>query len=305
MEVSGLANKEISARHIGYILGPRINASGRLGSPENSLRLLLAKTKESAHSLAKKLSEGNRLRQKIESQTLQEAIAQVESRINFKEHNVIVLGAPNWHQGVIGIVASRLVERYFRPTIMMSLDDDLGHGSGRSIGDFHLLEAVSKCKDLLEEYGGHRRACGVKLKKERLEKFRETINEVAKEMLIPEDLMPTLDIDLELPLSQINTELIAQLEALAPFGAENPQPVLCSTRLKVRSRSTIINASHIKFWVTDGELTCEAIGYNKAGVIPSFSGGEDIDLAYVPSINTWKGDFSIQLKIEDLRVSSG
>lgn len=302
IEVSGLANKEISARHIGYILGPRINASGRLGSPEDSLKLLLAKTEEKAFDLAKKLNQGNRLRQKIESQTLQEAIAQVESRINFKEHNIIVLGAPNWHQGVIGIVASRLVERYFRPTIMMSLKDGFGHGSGRSVGQFHLLQALNRCKDLLEEYGGHRRACGVKLKKEKLPQFAETINRVAKEMILPADLIPVLDVDMELSLSDISTGLIAELETLLPFGADNPQPVFCSSDLKVKSKSSIVSNSHIKFWVTDGMLTCEAIGYNKAGVFPLFEGGETIDLAYTPSINNWQGNFSIQLKIEDLKV---
>lgn len=304
IEVSGLANREINAGHIGYILGPRINASGRLGSPEDSLRLLLAKTEDEADKLAQKLNKGNRIRQRIESQTLQEAIEQVESRINFKEHSIIVLAAPHWHQGVIGIVASRLVERYLRPAIMMSLEDNFGRGSGRSIGNFHLLEALSRCKDLLEEYGGHRRACGVKLKKDRFNEFAHTINGVAKEMLVPEDLIPTLEIDVEAPLSNLDTDLIEQLNTLSPFGTDNPQPLICSSNLKVRSNASIIAGSHIKFWVTDGRLTCEAIGYNKAGAFPSLEAGQTVDLAYSPSINNWQGNFSIQLKIEDLKVSS-
>ncbi len=304
MEVSGLANREINAGHIGYILGPRINASGRLGSPEDSLRLLLAETEEQAQNLAQKLNRGNRLRQRIENQTLQEAIAQVESRINFKEHNIIVLGAPHWHQGVIGIVASRLVERYFRPTIMMSVEDEFGRGSGRSIGNFHLLEAVTRCKDLLEEYGGHRRACGIRLKRDKFAKFFQTINRVAGEMLMPEDLIPTLDIDVQLPLSNLNVDLIDSLEALAPFGTDNPQPIICSSKLKVRSKPGVVAGNHIKFWVTDGRLTCEAIGYNKVGIFPGLQEGQLIDLAYSPSINNWQGNLSIQLKIEDLKISS-
>ena len=302
IKVSGLANREINARHIGYILGPRINASGRLGSPEDSLRLLLATTEDEAYNLAQKLSKGNRTRQRIESQTLQEAIEQVESRINFKEHNIIVLGAPHWHQGVIGIVASRLVERYLRPTIMMSLKGDFGRGSGRSIGNFHLLEALSRCKDLLEEYGGHRRACGVKLKKDRFSEFSRTINQVASEMLVPEDLIPTLEIDAQIPLFNLNTGLIEQLDVLSPFGTDNPRLLICSSKLKIKNKPSIVTGRHIKFWVTDGRLTCEAIGYNKAEVFPQLLTGQTVDLAYSPSINNWQGNFSIQLKIEDLKI---
>ncbi|MCQ9208101.1 MAG: DHHA1 domain-containing protein, partial [Omnitrophica bacterium] len=302
MEISGLAEREINARHIGYILGPRINASGRLGSPEDSLKLLLAQTEIEAQHLAQKLNKGNRLRQRIASQTLQQAIEQVEREINFKEHSIIVLGAPNWHQGVIGIVASRLVEKYFRPTIMISLEEEFGRGSGRSIGNFHLFKALTRCKHLLQEYGGHQRACGIKLKKDKFNEFFQTINRVTKEMLLPEDLLPALDIDAQIPLSDLDTNLIEQLEALTPFGADNPEPLFCSAKLKVKSRASVIAANHIKFWVTDGRLTCEAIGYNKAGVIPKLSGGEIIDLAYSPSINNWQGNFSIQLKIEDLKV---
>lgn len=305
IEVSGLSNREINAGHIGYILGPRINASGRLGSPEDSLSLLLAGTELEAQTLAQKLSRGNRTRQKIENETLQEAIEQVEREINFKEHNIIVLGSPHWHQGVVGIVASRLVERYLRPAIIMKLKDDFGHGSGRSIGNFHLLEALTKCRDLLEEYGGHRRACGVKVRKNRFGEFFQMINQVAHQMLKPEDLIPTLEIDARIPLSHLGANLIEELEALAPCGADNPQPVICSSGLRVKSKSSIVAGNHIKFWVTDGRLTCEVIGYNKAGALPQLSGGERIDLAYSPSINNWQGNFSIQLRLEDLKIHSG
>lgn len=304
IEASGLADREITARHIGYILGPRINASGRLGSPEDSLKLLLAQSKEEADVLAQTLCRGNRRRQQLESQTLQEAIAQVERRINFKEHNIIVLAAPNWHQGVIGIVASRLAERYSRPTIMMSLEDDFGRGSGRSIGGFHLLEALASCKDLLEEYGGHRRACGVKLRKDKFEQFFQAINLVASKMLLPQDLIPALEIDLEIPLANLDLNLIKELETLAPFGADNPQPIICSSGLKVKSKPAIVSSNHLKIWVSDGELTCEAIGYNKGLSFPELKAGDRIDLAYSPSINNWQGDSSLQLKIEDLRPSA-
>jgi len=304
IEASGLSGREINARHIGYILGPRINASGRLGSPEDSLKLLLAQTELEAQHLAQKLSKGNRTRQRIEAQTLQEAVEQVERRINFKEHSIIVLAAPRWHQGVIGIVASRLAERYLRPTIVMSLEDGFGRGSGRSIGNFHLLEALEQCEGLLEEYGGHRRACGIKIKKTKFEEFFQAINQVAKRMLKPEDLISSLEIDAQVSLSDLSRELIAELETLAPFGAGNPEPIICSFGLEVKSKSFIVAGSHIKFWVTDGSRTCEAIGYNKAEAFGVLKPGERIDLAYSPSINNWQGNSSIQLKIEDLKVCS-
>jgi single-stranded-DNA-specific exonuclease len=303
LQVAGLSNREINAGHIGYILGPRINASGRLGSPEDSLRLLLVETELEAQHLAQKLNKGNRTRQRIANQTLQEAVAQVESRINFKEHKVIVLGAANWHQGVIGIVASRLVERYLRPAIMLSLADGFGRGSGRSIGNFHLLQAVSRCKDLLEEYGGHKRACGLRLKKANLADFSRSINRVAEKMLVPEDLIPTLEIDMAVPLRNLNAEMLEQLDLLSPFGADNRRPLLVSSGLKVRQNAFLVGGNHLKFWVTDGELTCEAIGYSKADVFPQLSQGETVDLVYTPSLNSWQGNRSIQLRIEDLKVT--
>lgn len=304
MEIAGIGNREINARDIGYILGPRINASGRLGNPEDSLRLLLAQTELEACTLAQKLNKDNRARQRIESLTLQEAIEQVETQINFKEHNIIVLAAPHWHLGVIGIVASRLVERYLRPTIMMSIKDGFGRGSGRSIGNFHLLEAVTRCKDLLHEYGGHSRACGIKLREDNFAKFMETINRVAEEMLMPEDLIPTLEIDLQTPLANLDRHLIEQLSVLSPFGTDNPQPIFVSYGLELKSNTSIVARNHLKFWVTDEQLTCEAIGYNKAGAFPRLLKGQRIDLVYSPSINNWQGNSSIQLKIEDLRINS-
>lgn len=304
MEVSGLSGKQISTRHIGFILGPRINASGRLGSPDDSLKLLLAKTELEALHLAQKLSKGNRTRQRIASKTLQEAIEQVESRINFKEHSIIVLAAANWHQGVIGIVASRIAERYLRPTIMMSLDDEFGRGSGRSIGNFHLLEALTKCKDLLVEYGGHKRACGVRIKKDKFAEFFQAINHVAKTMLVPEDLIPSLEIDLEVPLSDVNERLIAEFDSLAPFGVDNPVPLICSSNLTIKSTPYRISGNHVKFWVSDGQCSCEAIGYNKASELSKLKVNQRISLAYSPSINNWQGNFSIQLKIEDLKLAS-
>lgn len=305
MDVAGIGKKEITARHIGYALGPRINASGRLGAADDSYNLLFADCEDTAYALAKKLDGKNRLRQRIEQGILQEAMARVESGINFKEHSIIVLGAPHWHQGVMGIVASRLVERYFRPAIMLSLRELSWHGSGRSIGNFHLLEAVSRCKDILEAYGGHRRACGIRLGKDKFSDFFEAINRVAREMLLPEDIIPVLEIDAQMPLAHLTMDFIKKLQLLAPFGTDNPQPVICSCGLKVKAPASVISGSHVKFWVSDGSRTCEAIAFNKAGTLPCLSGGEIVDVVYTPSINTWQENVSIQLEVMDVKISSG
>lgn len=305
MDVAGIGKKEITARHIGYALGPRINASGRLGAADDSYNLFFADCEDTAYTLAKKLDGKNRLRQRIEQEILQEAMAQVESRINFKEHSIIVLGAPHWHQGVMGIVAARIVERYFRPAIMFSLRELSWHGSGRSIGNFHLLEAVSRCKDILETYGGHRRACGIRLGKDKFSDFFEAINRVAREMLLPEDIIPVLEIDAQMPLAHLTMDFIKKLELLAPFGTDNPQPVLCSCGLTVKASASVISGRHVKFWVSDGRLTCEAIAFNKAGNIPCLNGGEIVDIVYTPSINTWQENVSIQLEVIDVKFSSG
>ncbi|MBI4974569.1 MAG: hypothetical protein HZC19_01980 [Candidatus Omnitrophica bacterium] len=300
MEVSGLSGKEISSGHIGYILGPRINAMGRVGSPQKAVELLLTEDEAASIRLAKLLDTENRNRQKIESRILDDALSKVEREVNFKHHRVIVLASEDWHPGVIGIVASRLVERYYRPTILISLDGKFGKGSGRSIEKFHLFEYLLRCKDLLIGFGGHESACGITIEKARIDEFKDLINLEASKEMREDVLKPKLDVDMDMPLNMLNESVINELASLGPFGEENPRPILASRNLIVKDGPRQIGKSGFKMWVTDNRVTCEAISFGRNNLeIPKL--GSDVDLAYTPSLNKWQGLESIQLELHDIR----
>ncbi|MFA6078817.1 MAG: single-stranded-DNA-specific exonuclease RecJ [Candidatus Omnitrophota bacterium] len=300
MDLAGLGGKEISTGHIGFILGPRINAMGRIGSPDKALELLLTRDLAEAGRLAKMLDTENKNRQKIEAKILDEAVSKVEKEVNFKQHNVIVLANEGWHPGVIGIVASRIADRYYRPTIMISLDGKVGKGSGRSIDGFHLFDSIFKCKDLLVGFGGHEAACGVTIEKNRIDEFRDMINSGASKA--PDDglFSRSLDIDMDIPLGMLTESVIKEIESLSPFGTENPRPVLSSHNLKVKDGPRKIGKNGFKMWVTDGNVTCEAVTFGRLD-IEAPRQGDRLDLAYIPSINSWQGVDSIQLELKDIK----
>jgi len=306
IEASSLKNKNLGSFEISFILGPRINAVGRLGSAETAVELLLTEDVERAKVLAKRLNEANRERQKIEGSTLKEAISKVEREINFKDHKVIVLDNEDWHTGVIGIVASRISDRFYRPTILISKKDGVGRGSGRSIKNFHLFEALMGCEDILKQYGGHKYACGLTILEKNLTRFKKTINEIANEVLVPSDLVPHIDIDMEIPLSSLDEGIVEDITGLQPFGARNPEPLFCSRNLRLTQPPRMLKNDHVKFWVSDGNRNFEAIGFGLARDSDTESilrKCPEIDLAYTASFNTWQGVRNIQLKIEDIRPS--
>ena len=299
-EASGLSGKDISSGHIGFILGPRINAMGRTGSPQKALELLMANDKTEALKLARMLNAENKNRQKIESGILDEALSKVEREVNFKHHKVIVLGSENWHPGVIGIVASRIADRFYRPTILVSLDGKLGKGSGRSIENFNLFNAILKCQDLLVGFGGHEAACGITIEKDKLDEFREKINSQLDENITEDNFRPQLDIDMDIPLKNLTEDVISEIESLAPFGEENPRPVFSSCNLVVKDGLRQIGKNGFKIWVTDNSTTCEAISFGRAQLdVPR--AGSGVNLAYIPSINDWQGLQSIQLELKDIQ----
>ncbi|MBP7056828.1 MAG: single-stranded-DNA-specific exonuclease RecJ [Candidatus Omnitrophica bacterium] len=300
IEVTGLDGKDISSGHIGFILGPRINAMGRVGSPQKAVELLLSDDHSYSIELAKILDAENRSRQKIEGGILDMALSKVEREVNFKHHRVIVLAGENWHPGVIGIVASRIAERFYRPTILISLDGKLGKGSGRSIEGFHLFDYLFRCKDMLAGFGGHESACGITIEKDRIDAFRDRINEEAAKDLREEIYSPKLDIDMDVPLSMLTEDVIKQIETLAPFGEENPRPVLASKNLTVKDGPRQIGKNGFKIWVTDNNVTCEAVSFGRS-LVSRPENGAGVDLAYTPSINNWQGLQSIQLELKDIK----
>ncbi len=300
MEVSGLNGKDISSGHIGFVLGPRINAMGRVGSPQKALDLLLSDDCDDALILAKVLNTENRNRQKIEARICEEAMSKLEREVNFKRHRVIVLASENWHPGVIGIVASRIADRYYRPTIIISLDGKLGKGSGRSIEHFHLFDYLLRCRDHLVGFGGHEAACGITIDKENIDAFREKINEEAAKDSQEAVFSPKVDIEMDIPLNALSEEVIAEIESLSPFGTENPRPVLASRNLIVKDGPRQIGKNGFKIWVTDGHITCEAITFGRSK-IDAPKNGARVDIAYTPSINEWQGVRSIQLEMHDIK----
>lgn len=306
IDASGLKGKTIGSFEIGFILGPRINAAGRMGRADKAIRLLLTKDIVERELLAKELNSANRERQRIESQTLKAVIDKIEREVNFKKHKVIVLSGEDWHLGVIGIVASRIIDRFYRPCILFSMKDGIGKGSGRSIENFHLFDALSECGDILQEYGGHKYACGLTILEEDLDKFREAINAVAERFIAPADLVVSLDIDMEIPLHILDNRLIEDVMGMEPFGEGNPVPLFCSSGLKLLRPPMVIKGEHIKMWVTDGKKNLEAIGFGMAkdsDTELTLRKSDRIDLAYTVSLNRWQGLNTVQLNIKDIKPS--
>jgi single-stranded-DNA-specific exonuclease len=300
MDVAGLDGKDISSGHIGFALGPRINAMGRTGSPMKALELLLTDDPIMAKELAQTLNTENRNRQKIEARILEEALAKVDREVNFKHHKVIVLASENWHPGVIGIVASRIADRFYRPAILISLDGKFGKGSGRSIESFHLFEYLLRCKDCLVGFGGHEAACGVTIAKDRIDEFRDMINAQAAKDVDEKVFSSKLEIDMDIPLNALSKDVIGEIEKLAPFGTDNPRPVLTSRNLIVKDGPRQIGKNGFKIWVTDDHITCEAVSFGRNNItVPVL--GSNLSLAYVPSINDWQGVQSIQLELKDIQ----
>lgn len=303
IEISGLKNRKINSGYISFILGPRINASGRVDTAEKSLRLLLTDSIIEAEDLAKSLNECNLLRRKLEKETLEEAEALIENQINFKEHRIMILARDNWHLGVLGVVASKILKRFYRPAIVISLQDDQGKGSCRSIRGFHMLNALNECKDLLLNFGGHASACGFTILKDNLDRFKSQIHKIANLTLTSDTLMPTLELDSEISLSLLNSDLINSIGDLEPYGMENPKPLFVTRNLRLKGQPTILGNNTLKFYVTDGNFTYPAIGYGMSNFLEVLLETNGIDLAYYPNLDIWEGTEQIQLEVKDIKTS--
>lgn len=300
LETSGIKDKQISSNFVSFILGPRINASGRMDTAEIALTLLLSDNKDEADTLARIMEAHNRQRQKIENKILEEAQDLINREINFKEHKVMVIAKEGWHQGVLGIVASKLADRFYRPTILISLTESLCKGSGRSIKNFHLFEALLECKDFLETFGGHSHAVGLVISRDCIKDFRHKINHFAKEKLLLEDLLPSLDVDMELSLSDLNEAQVGEFEVLEPFGEGNPEPLFYTRNLQLKSEPQVLGRDTLKFWITDGNVIHQALGFGKGSLKNSLVNSDYFDLVYTLRIDDWQGERSIALEVKDI-----
>lgn len=298
----GLHAKPLGTGQLVFVLAPRINAVGRMGSAQRAVRMLTTDHAGQAANIAETLEAENRKRKQIDDQTLQEAVEMVETSINLDEDAAIVLAREGWHPGVIGIVASRMVERYYLPTVLISLDGSTGRGSARSIAGFDLHAALCACKDELAAFGGHKYAAGLTIQKENIPRFRERLKRVVDEQVPKEERVPRLKIDGEIEFSQINPELVHLLERLAPFGPQNMRPVLLSRGLEVVGTPAVVGSNHLKLKARQRGEVFDCIGFNMGELLYRASPNEpNLDLAYVLEENEWRGRRRIQLRIKDLR----
>ena len=293
--------KEIDSNIISFGVAPRINACGRMGHEEEALKLFLAENLDEAVKITKSLNEYNVLRQTTEKAIYEEAIKKIEEE-HLEDNNSIVLGGNNWHHGVIGIVSSKVTEKYYKPSILLSFEDDLAKGSGRSIQGFDLYESLTKCDDLLEKFGGHSMAVGLTLKKENFEKFKERFEEIAKEKNIKE-LVPIIYLDAELKLKDINMDLVKSLDILEPFGEANRVPLFLIRNLRIDSIRALSEGRHLKLSLKDENFVINAIGFDFGYLSDEYRIGDKIDVVGTLEINSYNGFSSIQINIKDLRKS--
>ena len=268
LSVSRIDKREINAYHIGFILGPRLNAMGRLASASETVRLLTTENAEEGLMLAKKLDEENRARREIEKKILEEALEKVQGT-DLSEKKEIVLAQEGWHEGVIGIVASRLVEKFYRPTFLIALDGDRGKGSGRSIPGFHLYKALLKCEENLIGFGGHEQACGLTLRLDQLEGFQKSFEEVANSEITEEGLRPKIFIESEIEIKEIDNTLFQSLDQMEPFGPQNPRPLFLLPNVEVVGHPRVVGERHLKFRVRDGDRVLAVIGFGLSSFLPS------------------------------------
>ncbi|MBL7081854.1 MAG: single-stranded-DNA-specific exonuclease RecJ [Candidatus Omnitrophica bacterium] len=299
-EVSRVKKRKIEPETVSYILAPRLNASGRIGSAESSLKLLLSQDNVEAAQLANEVNLCNQRRKKIEERILKEAEAQIEREINFKEDYIMVIAGSNWHPGVIGIVASKLMQRFLRPTIIISESETLCKGSARSIKNFSIFEALLFCEEYLEDFGGHIRAAGLVIFRENIAKFREKINCFAKNKLSWQDFIPSLEIDSQIELSDLDERLIEELDELMPYGAANPKPLFYTANLKLVGSALVLRRDTLKFWVSDGKRTFAALGFGMAPLKEKLSESNSFDLIYYPQIDEWQGNQNIILEVKEI-----
>lgn len=304
LDITKIKGKKITPFHVGFILGPRINAAGRMDTAHTSLDLFLSEDPQEALDIAKTLERHNKERQQMQGDIVDEAMSLVEQDVNFNEQKIIVLSKEGWHRGVLGIVASKITDKYYRPTVIISIDEDgIGTASARSINGFHLHNALSGCADYLETFGGHEGAAGLTIKKENIDPFRELINKLAQDMLAAKKLIPTLCIDCEIPLASINIELANVIDTMQPFGEGNPAPVFCSRQVLIKTYPKIMGKDTLKFWVTDEQFTISAVGFGMAKYSGLIRPGAKIDLAYQITLDEWNKAPTPQLILKDIRLS--
>ncbi len=291
--------KKIDSNAISFGVAPRINACGRMGAQEEALKLFLTEDKQEALKIAKNLVKFNQERQNTEKQIFEDVIQEIEKN-NDKEKKCIVLAKENWHHGIIGIVSSKVTEMYYKPSILICLEGDMGKGSGRSVPGFDLYNALSKCNNYIEKFGGHSMAIGISIKKENFEKLKAEIEKCAEESNIS-DIMPIINIDKRINLKDISIEEAKSLELLEPFGEANKMPIFLIQNLKIDSIRALSDGKHLKLTLKQDNYIIDTIGFNMGELSKQYLLGDKVDVVGTIEINTFGNKENIQMNLKDIR----
>ncbi|MCZ6918279.1 MAG: single-stranded-DNA-specific exonuclease RecJ [Gemmatimonadetes bacterium] len=303
VDVAGLGGKSIRAGHVGFILAPRLNAVGRIGDAKDGLRLLLTDDEAAARDQARALEALNARRQAMDREILQEAVEEIDDHVDLDRHHAIVLAKDSWHPGVIGIVASRVVERYARPTFLIGLDGAEGKGSGRSVPGFDMHAALTRCADHLVKFGGHPMAAGLTIHRDRIDAFREAFNAIARAELSKDDLVNVQRVDVTASVDRLDPDLERLLRHLEPCGMGNPAPVFAVMGARAADVREVGN-NHLKFRIEDQTGGLDAIAFERADRVPVEWLQGPVDVAFRLEENEFQGRVSLQARVVDLRPSS-
>jgi len=299
---AALSGRNLDSYHVGFLLAPRLNACGRLGHAALAVEMLTTADEPRAQEIAAYLETQNRARQTVEKQILEQALAQIQAN-DWHEQRALVLGAQGWHAGVIGIVASRIVDRLCRPTIMVALNNGQGQGSGRSVAGFHLARALEACGEHLLAFGGHEMAAGLKIETGRLEDFRRAFCALAQTGVTDDMLVPQLRLECLADLGQITQPLVSEMGRLGPFGHGNPKPLLCLQNVAVAAapRRCGKDGDHLQIMVKQGQRTIKCIAFRSGELLDRLSPGAALHLAVEPAINQFNGRTNVELEIRDIQ----
>ncbi len=303
--VAGL-NGAVDSQSIGFGLGPRLNAAGRLGKADSGLHLLLSQDLSQATDLANGLETVNRERQDVQKWTQKEAEYLVSKEVDLENDRVIVLVSENFHRGVVGIVASRIVERFYRPAVLIAIKDGVGNGSGRSIPKFNLFKGLQDCSSYFQQFGGHAFAAGLTLEASKIGDFKRAFKEIGHKFLSEDDLIPEVKIDCEIKLADVTFELIDEINKLSPFGAVNPIPVFTSRNVILRNIKFLgKDANHVRFKVLQKNALKDVIAFNMRSAFENkLKDGDQVDIVYEATVNEWHGNENLQLNLTDIALPS-
>jgi single-stranded-DNA-specific exonuclease len=308
IEIADLYGISIDANHVGYRLGPRLNAAGRIDSARICVELLTTKCENRAREIAKILDDINKERRELQQKIIESVWEKIEKEIDIATASVIILSDEAWHPGVVGIVASRVAEEFNRPTIIIALDGELGHGSARSyIPSFHLFKTLELYGERLVSFGGHARAAGLKILKHEIEEFKSFMNTTASQLLQEDDFIPLLEIDAEVNLSSLSKPLISELARLYPHGEGNPVPLFAATDVKIVGQPRRVGAQgkHLSFYVRQGDTTLRAIAFGMGEALDmTQQNGRLHSIAFTPKLNNWKNQENVELDVKDIKLGS-